>query len=53
MAQKARAAVLAEFTKAESFTDDDIVNIEDNEVNWEKTTDLVFGGMRPRWAIRA
>jgi DNA repair protein RAD5 len=26
MPQKARAAVLAEFTKAESFTDDDIVD---------------------------
>ncbi|CAI7664826.1 unnamed protein product [Penicillium discolor] len=30
MPQKARAAVLAEFTKAESFTDDDIVDIEDD-----------------------
>ncbi|CAI7593501.1 unnamed protein product [Penicillium glandicola] len=30
MPQKARAAVLAEFTKAESFTDDDIVDMEDD-----------------------
>ncbi|KAJ5458179.1 hypothetical protein N7475_009567 [Penicillium sp. IBT 31633x] len=30
MPQKARAAVLAEFTKAESYTDDDIVDTEDS-----------------------
>ncbi|CAI7673436.1 unnamed protein product [Penicillium palitans] len=38
MPQKARAAVLAEFTKAESFTDDDIVDMEDDTLGGSRST---------------
>lgn len=38
MPQKARAAVLAEFTKAESFTDDDIVDMEDDTLGGSRPT---------------
>ncbi|OQE44418.1 hypothetical protein PENCOP_c002G02862 [Penicillium coprophilum] len=37
MPQKARAAVLTEFTKAESFTDDDIVDMDDTPGRSEPT----------------